>query len=359
MKQHNYIAIMAGGVGSRFWPASREAQPKQFIDMLGMGRSLLQMTYDRFLPLVDNENIFCVTNEAYLELVGKHLPQLPSYNVIGEPSRNNTAPSVLLTAILIAKNDPKAVIGFVPSDHLILKDDYYRNLCDEAFNYARDNEAIVTLGIQPTRPDTGFGYINYNKSPLQNNIHKVVAFREKPELEKAISFIESGDYLWNAGMFFMSVKTLFKAYKELAPELYNMLEPLMKAQTQPEIKKLITKLYPQTPNLSIDYAIIEKSKEVYTIPSDIGWSDLGTWASLFQEVDKDENGNAIMSKHVILENVSNTLVKNSTDKLIILRDVENLIIVEEEDVLMIYPMSKEQEIKQLGAKVKDKFGRYL
>ena len=359
MKQNNYIAIMAGGVGSRFWPASRESQPKQFIDMLGMGRSLLQMTYDRFLPLVDNENIFCVTNDAYLRLVADHLPQLPKYNIIGEPSRNNTAPSVLLTAILIANNNPDAVIGFVPSDHLILKDDYYRDLCEEAFNYARDNEAIVTLGIQPTRPDTGFGYINYNKSALENNVHKVIAFHEKPELEKAISFIESGDYLWNAGMFFMSVKTLFKSYEKLAPELFQKLAPLNNAESDEEVKKLIAELYPQTPNLSIDYAIIEKSEEVFTIPSDIGWSDLGTWASLFQEVEKDENGNAIMSKHVILENVNNTLVKNSTDKLIILRDIEDLIIVEEEDVLMIYPMSKEQEIKQLGAKVKDKFGQYL
>ncbi|HQX45629.1 MAG TPA: mannose-1-phosphate guanylyltransferase [Saprospiraceae bacterium] len=359
MKQNNYIAIMAGGVGSRFWPASRESQPKQFIDMLGMGRSLLQMTYDRFLPLVDNENIFCVTNDAYFRLVADHLPHLPKYNIIGEPSRNNTAPSVLLTAILIANNNPDAVIGFVPSDHLILKDDYYRDLCEEAFNYARDNEAIVTLGIQPTRPDTGFGYINYNKSALENNVHKVIAFHEKPELEKAISFIESGDYLWNAGMFFMSVKTLFKSYEKLAPELFQKLAPLNNAESEEEIKKLIAELYPQTPNLSIDYAIIEKSEEVFTIPSDIGWSDLGTWASLFQEVEKDENGNAIMSKHVILENVNNTLVKNSTDKLIILRDIEDLIIVEEEDVLMIYPMSKEQEIKQLGAKVKDKFDRYL
>lgn len=350
---------MAGGVGSRFWPASRESQPKQFIDMLGMGRSLLQMTYDRFLPLVDNENIFCVTNDAYFRLVADHLPHLPKYNIIGEPSRNNTAPSVLLTAILIANNNPDAVIGFVPSDHLILKDDYYRDLCEEAFNYARDNEAIVTLGIQPTRPDTGFGYINYNKSALENNVHKVIAFHEKPELEKAISFIESGDYLWNAGMFFMSVKTLFKSYEKLAPELFQKLAPLNNAESDEEVKKLIAELYPQTPNLSIDYAIIEKSEEVFTIPSDIGWSDLGTWASLFQEVEKDENGNAIMSKHVILENVNNTLVKNSTDKLIILRDIEDLIIVEEEDVLMIYPMSKEQEIKQLGAKVKDKFDRYL
>lgn len=359
MNQNNYIAIMAGGVGSRFWPASRESQPKQFIDMLGLGRSLLQMTYDRFLPLVENENIYCVTNDSYIELVGKHLPQLPQNNIIGEPSRNNTAPSVLLTALLIARNDANAVIGFVPSDHLIVKDDHYRDLCEEAFNYARNNEAIVTLGIQPSRPDTGFGYINYEKQPLDNSIHKVIAFREKPELEKAISFIESGNYLWNAGMFFMSVKTLFNAYKQLAPELFEILQPISSANDDNEIKKLISELYPKTPNLSIDYAIIEKSAEVYTIPSDIGWSDLGTWASLFHEADKDDAGNAVMSKHVILENVNNTLVKNSTDKLIILRDVSDLIIVEEEDVLMIYPMNKEQEIKQLGVKVKDKFEKYL
>ncbi len=356
MKQNNYIAIMAGGVGSRFWPASREAQPKQFIDMLGMGRSLLQMTYDRFLPLIENENIYCVTNDAYIDLVVQHLPQLPSNNIIGEPSRNNTAPSVLLAALLIAKKNPEAVIGFVPSDHLIVKDDYYRDLCEEAFNYARRHDAIVTLGIQPSRPDTGFGYINYEKHPLQNSIHKVKAFSEKPELAKAESFLSSGDYLWNAGMFFMSIKTLILSYQTLAPELYEILAPLTESS---DIKQYITDNYPLTPNLSIDYAIIEKSAEVVTIPSDIGWSDLGTWASLFQEVEKDKNGNAIMSENVILENVHNTLVKNNTGKLIILRDVNDLIIVEEEDVLMIYPMDKEQEIKQLGAKVKDKFNKYL
>lgn len=356
MKQNNYIAIMAGGVGSRFWPASREAQPKQFIDMLGMGRSLLQMTYDRFLPLIDNENIYCVTNDSYIDLVGKHLPQLPPDNIIGEPSRNNTAPSVLLTALLIAKKDPEAVIGFVPSDHLIVKDDHYRDLCEEAFNYARANDAIVTLGIQPSRPDTGFGYINYEKQPLSNSIHNVKAFTEKPELPKAESFINSGDYLWNAGMFFMSVKTLIDSYKSLAPELYDILAPI---QESGDVKQFITDNYPLTPNLSIDYAIIEKSPVVVTIPSDIGWSDLGTWASLFEEVQKDKNGNAIMCEDVILENVHNTLVKNNTGKLIILRDVSDLIIVEEEDVLMIYPMNKEQEIKQLGAKVKDKFNKFL
>ena len=257
MKKNNYIAIMAGGVGSRFWPASREAQPKQFIDMLGMGRSLLQMTYDRFLPLIDNENIYCVTNDAYIDLVGKHLPQLPSDNIIGEPSRNNTAPSVLLTALLIAKKDPDAVIGFVPSDHLIVKDDYYRDLCEEAFNYARENDTIVTLGIQPSRPDTGFGYINYEKQPLGNSIHNVKAFTEKPELTKAESFINSGDYLWNAGMFFMSVKTLIDSYKSLAPELYNILSPINEAN---DTKQFIIDNYPLTPNLSIDLSLIHISE---------------------------------------------------------------------------------------------------
>lgn len=358
MKSNHYISIMAGGIGSRFWPASREAKPKQFIDMLGMGRSLLQMTYDRFLPIVANENIFCVTNAAYLRLVHEHLPLLPWSNIIGEPSRNNTAPSVLLTAILIARRDPEAVIGFVPSDHLILKNDHYRDLCQEAFEYAAGHDAIVTLGIQPTRPDTGFGYINYEKAPLQGHVHKVRAFREKPDAGTAISFLESGDYLWNAGMFFMSVRTLFAEYKEHAPELFTALEPLMYAHAS-ETDEMIRALYPATPNLSIDYAIIEKSSDVYTIPSDIGWSDLGTWASLFQEVNKDEAGNAVLCNHIILENVSNTLVKNNTGKLIILRDVEDLIVVEEEDVLLIYPMNKEQEIKQLGEKVRNQYDQYL
>ncbi len=189
MKNNHYIAIMAGGVGSRFWPASREARPKQFIDMLGMGRSLLQMTYDRFTPLVNPENIFCVTNQAYVNLVSQHLEELPPANIIGEPSRNNTAPSVL-----------------VPSDHLIVKDQHYREICTEAFDFAQKNDAIVTLGIHPGRPDTGFGYINYNKKCTTGHIHKVISFREKPDLATAEQFIQSGDYLWNAGMFTRSLR---------------------------------------------------------------------------------------------------------------------------------------------------------
>jgi len=358
MKSNHYISIMAGGIGSRFWPASREARPKQFIDMLGMGRSLLQMTYDRFLPIIENNNIYCVTNQLYQTLVKEHLPALPDNNIIGEPSRNNTAPSVLLTALMIARENPDAVIGFVPSDHLILKDDHYRELCNEAFEYASKHNAIVTLGIEPSRPDTGFGYINYEKAALKGHIHKVRAFREKPDLATAGQFLASGDYLWNAGMFFMSIRTLFSAYQEHAPELYEILAPILSADIA-EVPALIRQLYPATPSLSIDYAIIEKSSDVYTIPSDIGWSDLGTWASLFQEIKKDERGNALMCNEIILENVSNTLVKTNTGKLIILRDVSDLIVVEEEDVLLIYPIDKEQEIKQLAEKVKTRFDKYL
>ncbi|MCO6462384.1 MAG: mannose-1-phosphate guanylyltransferase [Saprospiraceae bacterium] len=358
MNHNHYISIMAGGVGSRFWPASREARPKQFIDMLGMGRSLLQMTYDRFAPMIRQQNMYCVTNRAYEGLVGEHLPELPAVNIIGEPSRNNTAPSVLLTALIISRENPNAVIGFVPSDHLIVKDEHYRQLCQEAFEYAANHEAIVTLGIHPSRPDTGFGYINYEKRSVSGHVHKVLSFREKPDLATAEQFILSGDYLWNAGMFFMSIKTLFAAYERHAPELYRILLPLRNASKE-EVAGLISDLYPQTPNLSIDYAIIEKAEDVYTIPSDIGWSDLGTWNSLFQQIEKDESGNAVMCDHIILENVTNTLVRNNTDKLVILRDVKDLIIVEEEDVLLIYPMNKEQEIKQLGNKVRANFERHL
>ncbi len=349
---------MAGGVGSRFWPASREARPKQFIDMLGTGRSLLQQTYNRFCPIIDPLNMFCVTNRSYHQLVHEHLPAIPLHNIIGEPSRNNTAPSVLLTAILIARHNPDAVIGFVPSDHLILKDEHYRDLCLKALNYAEQHQVIVTLGIQPNRPDTGFGYIHYKKNPEFDVIHKVIEFKEKPDIQTAANFVESGDYLWNAGMFFMSIKTLIEAYIQHAPETYEVLQPLMDAEEN-ELANLIEQLYPLTPNQSIDYAIIEKSANVTTIPSDIGWSDLGTWASLFQEVAKDDFGNAVMCDHIILENVSNTLVKNNTNKLVILRDIKDLIIVEEEDVLMIYPMDKEQDIKNLGIKIRTDYKKHL
>ena len=353
---NNYIAILAGGVGTRFWPSSREAKPKQFLDILGLGKSLLRMTYDRFADLVPDENMYCVTNVDYTGLVQNDLPHIPGDNIIGEPSRNNTAPCILYTALLIAGQNPEAVIGFVPSDHLILKEDIYRDLCQQAFDYAATHEAIVTLGITPRRPDTGYGYIHFE--PSDNIVKKVRSFREKPDESTARSFLDSGDYLWNAGMFFMSVKTLIKAYQTNEPEMHALLEP---AVTMPvnDRATFLSERYPLTRNVSVDYAILEKSPYVYTIPAEIGWSDLGTWASLHQESGKDATGNVVMSEHILLENVHNSLIKNNTGKLVILRDVSDLIVIVEEDVVLVYPLGKEQEIKQLREKVKNDHFKFL
>jgi len=347
--QNYYIAIMAGGVGSRFWPSSREHKPKQFLDMLGIGKSLIQMTYDRFADSIPAKNMYCVTNAAYSRLVHSELPEMPVENILGEPSRNNTAPCILYTTLKIYKDNPDAIIGFVPSDHLILKEREYMRLCLQAFDFAATNEAIVTLGIQPSRPDTGYGYIHFEKNE-NAACKRVIRFYEKPDAEKAQTFLESGDYLWNAGMFFVKAKTLLTAYKEFATDMYSLLSPMLAWPTEQQ-NEFLKQSYPATQNISIDYAIMEKSSDVYTIPADIGWSDLGTWASLHHEMEKDKNGNAIIAQHLLLENVKNSIIKNQTEKVVILRDLSDLIVIVEDDVVLIYPKDKEQDIKQLRERI--------
>lgn len=344
-----YIAIMAGGVGSRFWPASREDRPKQFLDMLGIGRSLIQMTYDRFVEAIPSDNIYCVTNAAYVDLVHEELPKMPFENILGEPSRNNTAPSILYTALQIYRDNPEAVIGFVPADQLILKEAEYLRLCNQAFEYAANHTAIVTLGITPTRPDTGYGYIQFDKNSTQE-CKPVIRFYEKPQEAKAQEYLASGDFLWNAGMFFVKAKTMLHFYKELVPEMYAQLAPYLEL-SQEQQSEFLKEHYPQTASISIDYAIMEKSDKVFTIPADIGWSDLGTWASLHQEMDKDQDGNAIIAQHIVLENVKNSIIKNQTEKVVILRDLSDLIVIVEEDVVLIYPKDKEQDIKNLRDRI--------
>lgn len=356
MNSNYFIAIMAGGVGSRFWPASREAKPKQFLDMLGVGKSLLRMTYDRFLPLIPSQNMICVTNRDYSQLVHKELPMLPINNILTEPARNNTAPSILYTALIIASRNPNAIIGFVPSDHLILKEGQYLHLCDEAFKFAANNDAIVTLGIEPNRPDTGYGYIRYRTG--REEIKEVISFHEKPDLDTANTFLSSGEYLWNAGMFFMSVQTILNAYRRFEPEMLDTLSPLgvMEADEQ---ELYVNQFYPQTRNVSVDYAILERSTNVFTIPADIGWSDLGTWASLYQEKEKGNNGNVTMGENIIVEDTYNSLICNNAGKLVILRDISDLMVVVEEDVVLVYPLTKEQEIKQLKQNLASQYDKYL
>lgn len=353
---NTYVAIMAGGVGSRFWPGSREAKPKQFLDMMGVGKSLLRLTFERFLPLCPASNIFVVTNAAYKDLVKEQIPELTDNQILCEPSRNNTAPCVAYTSFKLEQLNPNATFVIAPSDHIILKESAFLEKVSAGIEFASQNDALVTLGIEPSRPDTGYGYIQFEPEPASPHLHKVRRFAEKPSLDKAIEFVESKEYLWNAGIFIWSVQSILKAFKDLSPDIHSILEAGKSVYNTPDEQEFINRLYPTTPNISVDFAIMEKAANVYTIPAEFGWSDLGTWASLYAECEKDANNNVNQARKTLLLDAKNNLIRSANpEKLIVIKDLDNYIIVDEEDVLMIYPKSKEQEIKQVTAAVKEGF----
>ncbi len=348
---NTYVAIMAGGIGSRFWPASREARPKQFMDILGVGKSLIRLTFERFLHLCPAENIFIVTNGQYKDLVKAHLPELTDNQILCEPSRNNTGPCVAYTAFKLNALNPDANFVVAPSDHVIVKEKAFVDYLQQALTFTAEQEAIVTLGIQPTRPDTGYGYINFEPGSQADGIHKVIRFREKPDLETARQYLDSGDYLWNAGIFVWSARTILNAFKNLSPDIYDILRAGEQVYNTPGEQAFIDKAYPTTPNISVDYAILEKSPDVYTIPADIGWSDLGTWASLHAEREQDAAGNVVQG-NVETINVTNCLIRMPAGKLAVIKGLDDFIIVDEGDVILIWPKGEEQGIKTFTEKMK-------
>ncbi|MEO1517222.1 MAG: mannose-1-phosphate guanylyltransferase [Bacteroidota bacterium] len=360
---NTYVAIMAGGIGSRFWPASRTARPKQFLDIMRVGKSLIRLTFERFLKLCPAENIFIVTNGLYKELVKEHLPELTDNQILCEPSRNNTGPCVAYTAFKLHQLNPDANFIIAPSDHIVLKEDVFVQALQKALAFTAQNDALLTLGIRPSRPDTGYGYINYEQqtieAPHQNDniggVHKVIQFTEKPNIDKARTFLASGDFLWNAGIFIWRSQNILKAFQQHATEIYDILQQGHELYNTPQEQAFIDQHYPTTPSISVDYAIMEQADNIFTIPTDFGWSDLGTWASLHAESPKDEAGNVVIAQSM-LKDVTNCLVRAPKDKLVVLRDLDNFIIVDEEDVLMIYPKSKEQEIKKLTADIRSQSG---
>ncbi len=359
MNKHNtYVAIMAGGIGSRFWPASRTSNPKQFLDILGVGKSLIRLTFERFLKLCPAENIYVVTHEMYKGLVLQHLPELTESQVICEPSRNNTGPCVAYTAFKLKDMNPDANLVIAPSDHVILKEDIFVQKLEQGLAFSAENEALLTLGITPTRPDTGYGYIHFDKTGT-DGIHKVFSFREKPDLATANEYLQSGDYLWNAGIFVWRASTILKSFKELSPDIFQILDATPGTYNTAEEAYFIQTNYPLTPNISIDYAILEKSPAVYTLPADMGWSDLGTWVSLHEESPKDEAGNVVQGDTVILTQVKNSLVRLPTGKLAVIDGLEDYIVVDEGNVLLIFPKAKEQDIKAVTVVVEKHWsGKY-
>jgi mannose-1-phosphate guanylyltransferase len=352
LNKHFYVAIMAGGIGSRFWPYSRTDFPKQFLDILNTGKTLLQWTYERFTQFIPEENIYIVTHHQYAGTVAKQLPGLPADNIVSEPSRKNTAPCVAYISHKIHKKDPKASIVCAPADHLIMDPTSFTSTCLNALLFAQKNNALLTLGIKPTRPDTGYGYIQYETEQVADNVYKVKTFTEKPNLELAKTFLKSGDFLWNAGIFVWNSKSILQAFAEHLPEMDELFVAEKEVLNTPKEKDVIERIYSQCTNLSIDYGIMEKAENVYVIPSNFGWSDLGTWASAYENLEKDYLGNAVQGKNVMVIDANNCMVKAPNDKLVLLQGLEDMIVIDTSDVLLICKKQNEQQIKEYVAEVK-------
>ena len=342
---------MAGGVGSRFWPYSREMMPKQFLDILGIGKSLIRLTFERFLHIVDADHICVLTNDKYKSLVQEHLPEIPEENIICEPSRNNTAPCIAYAGLKLFLKNKNAVMVVASSDHVILKEMVFLNKLHTAIEHVEKNNALVTLGIQPTRPDTGYGYIKRQKENLGKELYKVDAFTEKPDEATAQSFLDDGSYLWNAGIFVWKTQDIIEAFETHCPQVIEVLRADTSRINSDTETEYIQEVYPKTESISIDYAILERANNVYTIPADIAWSDLGTWNSLHAYVEKDENGNVISAENHLLDNVSNSLIKVPPGKMVVAKDIEGYFIIDDGSVLLIYPSHLEQEVKAVRARI--------
>lgn len=345
---------MAGGIGSRFWPMSRTSQPKQFLDILGTGETLIQQTFRRLKRICPEQNIYIVTNDIYRDLVNEQLPGLTPEQVICEPSRKNTAPCIAYANQKIALKNPNANIVVAPADHLILKEDEFVRVMNLALSYTETNDCLVTLGITPSRPDTGYGYIQYdnNFSTPDDEIKKVKTFTEKPDLELAKQFIESGEFCWNSGMFIWSLKSIDKAFDKLLPEVNSLFKEGADKYNTTEEEDFINKTYSLSKNISIDYGIMERSTNVFVISADIGWSDLGTWGSIYTHLPQDENKNAIVGESVLMYDSSNNIVNVPKDKLVVLQGLDDFIVVESDKILLVCKKQDEQKIKQFVNDIK-------
>ncbi|MGR7813437.1 mannose-1-phosphate guanylyltransferase [Lacinutrix undariae] len=356
MNKNYYAILMAGGIGSRFWPVSTSQFPKQFHDLLGTGDTLIQKTFSRLSRLIPKENIFILTHENYNDLVLEQLPEVSQRQVILEPEMRNTAPCILYASLKIQKENPEAMMIVAPSDHWIEDEAAFTKNVQQAFNFCEKENSLVTLGIKPTFPNTGYGYIEYDKT---NNtaIKSVQQFREKPDYNTAKTFINQGNFLWNAGIFIWSAKTVINAFKNDQPELFGLFEKGLPVYNTEHEEAFILENYPKAENISVDYAIMEKSKHIYVLPATFDWNDLGTWGNLYQELDKDENNNAIVNSKTLLEDATGNMIRTEKDKIVIVDGLKDYIIVDKDEVLLIFPKAKEQDIKRVLNDVKTKFGK--
>lgn len=361
-KKNFYAVIMAGGIGSRFWPMSRSTFPKQFHDILGTGSTLLQQTYERFLNLCSAENIYIVTSDIYKDLVIKQLDGIPEENILLEPSRRNTAPCIAYAAYRIKKKNKNAVMVVAPSDHLVLKENAFNETIKMAVNQAIDSENLVTLGIKPSRPDTGYGYIQFEDEPgtAEEKVKKVKTFTEKPDIELAREFIRSGDFYWNSGIFIWTLNAILKAFADFLPETDEMFQKIEPKLGTPKEQESIEGLYAVCESISVDYGILEKAKNVNVVLSDFGWSDLGTWGSLFTQIKRDTENNAVIGRNVVLQDCSDNMISVPESKLVVIQGISDYIVVDTNDVLLISPKKDEQKIKQIVNDLKvNKNGKFV
>lgn len=343
---------MAGGIGSRFWPVSRTGYPKQFIDILGTGRSLIQWTYQRFKHICPQENIYFITNQQYIQTLKEQIPELNDANIISEPSRKNTAPCAAYFAHKMMSLNPDANIIMSPADHLIMDERAFERTALDALNFVSNHDALLTLGIKPTRPDTGYGYIQYDVEEELDMVYRVKTFTEKPSLELARTFLKSGDFLWNSGIFVWNVKTIMEALDRYLPEMHEVFTMAKKVYNTPREAEVISNLYSQCTNISIDYGIMEKAKNVFVIPSYFGWCDLGTWESAYENSEKDYLGNAVYGDNVMVIDASECMIKVPNEKLLVVQGLEQFIVIDTPDVLLICERNREQQIKEYVAEVK-------
>lgn len=354
MQNNYYAVIMAGGVGSRFWPLSTQKFPKQFHDMLGTGESLLQITFKRLSKLIPQKNILIATNLQYKALVMSQLDGIDEQQLLLEPVMRNTAPCILYAALKIRQKDPEAVMIVAPSDHWIDNEEEFIRNIKTSFDSCAENDILMTLGIQPTNPNTGYGYIEFEKTTTK--IKKVNQFTEKPDLEVATQFIKNGNYLWNAGIFIWSIKSIINAFEKYLPEMNTLFCEGVDVYNTDFEDDFIKNNYAVAENISIDYGIMQKALNIYTLPVEFGWNDLGTWNSLYEKLNKDHDQNAVVNAKTIFRNASNNMIRTVKNKHVIIQGLNDFIVIEKDDVLLICPKKNEQEIKQIVAEVKEQFG---
>ena len=348
---NNHLVIMAGGVGSRFWPMSTEDKPKQFIDVLGVGRSLLQLTFDRFKGICPPENVWVLTNHKYADLVHEQLPEVPVGNILREPCRRNTAPCIAYVSWRIKNADVNANIVVTPSDHIVTDTKEFRRVIMQGLNFTAETDAIVTLGMRPNRPETGYGYIQADlRSPSARNkeIFRVDQFREKPDLATAQKYIQQNNFYWNAGIFIWSATTIINAFRIYEPSLAKIFDGIRSKLGTQEEQSVIDTRYPECESISVDYAIMEKAEEIFVFPSDFGWSDLGTWGSLLMQSRRDIYGNAIIGENISLYDSKNCIIHTTDNKKTVVQGLDGYIVAEKDGKLLICKLSEEQRIKQFS-----------